>query len=311
MVKYFLILLIACSSVANTMANLNAEMPQPLRLLVEGSQYIIVGYVVKVLDASDAKGNTWGAKLAKIAIKDKLQGQLKGDTIQIVFFPKLICPSPAVYEAGTHVIAFVDKGKDGHYYTHALKYGAKTLAPADIAIYKARILEMQQIAQLKNKTERYTQTVEWLVKCAEQPATRWEGGFELSLQSDFMVYYDKRYQDGFRKGLSEAQRERLKTALLATTDMRTEDLFLVDMVYDGNEKIINVFMLNGLKNQAPSDWLTGGFMRRLAHLSNTPEMKKLMANYGKLEFENNKATEMNNCIAQFIKLVENAVVPNS
>jgi hypothetical protein len=309
MVKYFLILLIAFSSVANTMANFNADMPRPLRLLVEESQCILSGYVVKLYPQN--QGNPWGSTIAQIAVLEKLQGSIAADTIEVIFNSNIVCPTPPRYTANTHVLAFFNRDKEGHYYTHALSYGVKTLTLSDIAIYKARILEMQQIAQLKNKTERYTQTVEWLVKCAEQPATRWEGGFELSLQSDFMVYYDKRYQDGFRKGLNEAQRERLKTALLATTDMRAEDLFLVDLVYDGNEEIINVFMLNGLKTQPPNDWLTGGFMRRLSYLSGTPEMKKLMANYGKLQFENNKATEINNCIVEFIKLVEKAVVPNS
>jgi hypothetical protein len=309
MVKYFLILLIAFSPVANTMAHLNADMPHPLRLLVEESKFIISGYVVKLYPQN--QGNPWGSTIAQIAVLEKLQGSIAADTIEVIFNSNIVCPTPPRYTDNTHVLVFLNKDKEGHYYTHALSYGVKTLTLSDIAIYKARILEMQQIAQLKNKTERYTQTVEWLVKCAEQPATRWEGGFELNLQSDMMPYYDKRYKDGFRKGLSEAQRERLKTALLTTTDMRAEDLFLVDMVYDGNEKVINVFMLNGLRTQPHDVWLTGGFMRRLAHLSDTPDMKKLMANYGKLQFENNKEAEINNCVAEFIKLVGKAVVPNS
>lgn len=312
MIKYCLILLMAMGLAVNSFAHPYPITPRPLRLLVEESQYIIVGYVVKVSDAAaGSKNDHWGGTVAKIAIKERLQGQLQQDTLQIAFEPYMICPSPPVYEDDTYVIAFVDKDKDGRYYTHALSYGAKTLTLPDIAIYKTRILEMQAIIQLKDEKERYTQTVEWLVKCAEQPATRWEGSFELGLRSDFMVYYDKRYPNGFRKGLSEAQRERLKTALLATVDIQDIDFGLVDLVYVGNESLIDVFLLNALKRQQPTGWLVGSFMRKLRHLNNAPAMDKLMARFDKIQFEPNKEAEIKNCVAEFIQLVEQGVVNNS
>lgn len=309
MIKYFLILLIACSPFANTMANLNAQTPQPLRLLVEESQCIISGYVVKIYPQN--KDNPWGSMIAQIAVLEKMQGSISADTIEVIFNNHIVCPAPPRYTANKHVLAFINSDKEGRYYTHALQYGAKTLTLPDIAIYKARILEIQAIIQLNDKVERYTQTVEWLVKCAEQPATRWEGSFELGMQSSLMVYYDKRYLNGFRKGLNETQRERLKAALLATVDIQNADFFLVDLVYVGNEKAVDRLLLNALKRQQPQDWLAGSFMRRLKHLNNAAAMDKLMARFDKLQFEPNKEAEIKNCVTEFIILAEQGAVPNS
>ena len=58
--------------------------------------------------------------------------------------------------------------------------GTKKLSMEEIGVYEARIKELSDIFSAKKVDE--ASIVAWLVRCAEDPVTRWEGTFEL-LQS--------------------------------------------------------------------------------------------------------------------------------
>jgi hypothetical protein len=58
--------------------------------------------------------------------------------------------------------------------------GTKKLSMEEIGVYEARIKELNDIFSAKKVDE--ASIVAWLVRCAEDPVTRWEGTFEL-LQS--------------------------------------------------------------------------------------------------------------------------------
>jgi hypothetical protein len=57
-------------------------------------------------------------------------------------------------------------------------YGVKKLAPADLRIYLQRLEELNAMGQAKKFDT--AAIVDWLVRCAEQRATRWEGAYELA-----------------------------------------------------------------------------------------------------------------------------------
>ena len=86
------------------------------------------------------------------------------------------------------------------------------------------------------------QILEWLVKCAEQPATRWEGVYELSPQSDLMSFYDR--ENSIRKDifLSTAQKHRLFDALFTTDTLQYFDIPLIDIVNGINDSAILVLL---------------------------------------------------------------------
>jgi hypothetical protein len=96
---------------------------------------------------------------------------------------------PAQYEKNTQILVFLDKD-DNKYSTHALTYGLKTLEQSEYEIYKSRILEIQKILKITDKKERRIKTVDWLIDCASNPVTKWEGLQDLAPQSDFISYYD-------------------------------------------------------------------------------------------------------------------------
>lgn len=277
--------------------------PRPLRQLVTESQYIIVGYVVKTYDKKKDKDD-WGTKVARIAVLENLQGKINKDTIEIEFNPNMICPAPDRYFDSTFVISFIDKDKkSGKFYTHALNYGSKTLKKEEIEIYKKRISEIQQILKITNAEQQRTETVEWLVKCAENETTRWEGTFELSPESNFMSYYSQDKKQDFKNVLNINQKERLKTALLNSTEM--VDFGLVDLVYIGNENQIDDFLFAKLKNLKEEDfWVADNFMNRLKHKNTSKEMDEILKEFDELQFEYEKKDELKKTIENFIKLIE-------
>ncbi|MGN6647534.1 MAG: hypothetical protein ACTHJT_13515 [Cytophaga sp.] len=164
--------------------------PRPLRKLVAESQYIVYADVVDVNAVSDT--DIWSDHKASLVIREIYQGEFIQDTIEVHFRPTMICPAPARYKTGTSVLAFLYKVDSLNFYeTQALSYGAKEMTThEELMAYEARIREMQQINTIKDSIDRNTKTKDWLVTCAIDPYTRWEGVYELSPQSDFMSNYD-------------------------------------------------------------------------------------------------------------------------
>lgn len=253
--------------------------PRPLRTLVLESQYIIVGYVAN----SHAKPGTFNPEngnltppltIARIVVLENLQGQIGKDTIEVVFQPNMDCPSPDIYHDNTYVVSFLDKNeKDGKFRTHAFSYGVKTLEKPELEIYKQRIAEIQEILKIQNAEKQMTETVEWLVKCAENETTRWEGSYELIIESKRRSHISSDNElTNYGSRLSPSQIDRLKTALLNTT--REVDFNLVDIVYESNPAQIDDFLIKKLKTLSEDDfWAFEDFFLRLGHKKDAPEMK--------------------------------------
>jgi hypothetical protein len=79
---------------------------------------------------------------------------------------------------GERLLFFLDRRAAGDgYEVNDLDYGAKALSDDDLKVYLERIGELAAI--LAREPEDKPALVEWLVRCAEHPATRWEGAHEL------------------------------------------------------------------------------------------------------------------------------------
>jgi len=277
--------------------------PRPLRQLVIESESIVIGYVVKTYN-KNKEGADWFRNMAKIVILEKLQGSIKDDTIEIIFYPGMICPAPEIYYDSTLVISFIDEF-DGSYYTHAHSYGAKTLTKEEIAIYKNRIQEIQKIQKIANKEEQLTNTVDWLVKCAEIETTRWEGIFELMPESDFMSIFSIDKNQNFRKLLTEEHRERLKKALLKTKEINYREFGLVDLLYKGNKSEIEDFLIIRLKDLKEDNyWFADEYFNRLKHRSKSESVKLILEQFESIEFKNRYRKEIRKIIEDFLILVE-------
>lgn len=278
--------------------------PRPLRKLMQESEYIVSGHVLEIITVKGKKKDDFESySVARVKIYDVIKGSIHEEIIEIPY-PAYICPAPPRYRADTDVLIFLNKEKK-NYRTTALSYGLKTLSLMDIAVYKQRIQEMQHIQLVEDKDQQFIQTVEWLVKCAEHPATRWEGTFELSPSSDFMSYYSREKSEPFQYILSAEQKQRLKQALLSTEDPQYCNFALVDLVYPGNEAEIRSFLLKGLKHlQANRLWLAQSYMTRLLYTKDSPEMKALVDDFSDILFETDKQKQLQSIVSEFLVLAE-------
>lgn len=281
--------------------------PRPLRKLVMESQAIIIGDVIQVYrkDPDKKKKNVYSSEytVARIVVKETLQGKVKNDTIEVPFEPNMICPAPAMYYEKTTVLAFLDVEK-GKYSTHALSYGAKTLDSIGLKTYRMRIKEIRDILAMTDKPAQRNATIEWLVTCAEDPVTRWEGVFELSPASDFMSFYSANTDRFPKTDLTSAQKTRLKNALLSSVRFDYTDFGLLDLVYDDNPKEIDALLLDKLKKLEKEDyWYASDFMKRLAHLKDSAEMQNLLERQNEIELRYNNDTERKKIIDDFIAFV--------
>lgn len=284
--------------------------PEPLRMLVENSGYIVSGYVKKIEQEKVTKDHeTWFNTFAVIEIREVLQGKISKKTIRVSYTPELVCPAPPDYIANTTVLTFLDKFK-GEYVTHALSYGAKTLLPDEIEIYKQRIAEMQAIRKMPEGHEKDEQMVECLVKCAENSVTRWEGTFDLSPESDFMAYYKTSKSIPFASLLSSGQKTRLKTAILGATDNAYENLGLIDLVYDENVAEMDQYLFKHLKSVEDNElFIAQQYMKRLNHAPASPRAQEIIDRFGELYFdifakEEEKTAELRAYIQEFLTVMK-------
>lgn len=301
-------ILIFCLIAANSYASPYPISPRPLRKLVMESSVIITGDVVKIYTKESKKKKKnisyESYHYAKIVIRECLQGKVKDDTIEVPFNPNMACPAPPRYYEKTTVLAFLDVEK-GNYSTHALSYGAKTMDNDGINIYKQRILEIQNIQRINDESLKKVQTIEWLVKCAENPITRYEGIFELSPKSNLMSFYSQNTITNNTSSLTAQQKARLKNALLSSNDFDYDNFGLSDLIYNEYKNEIDQFLLEKLKTlDSKNYWYASEFMKRLKHLGSSPEIENLLKRQDELDSEYNKESEQKILIDQFVTLTE-------
>ena len=278
--------------------------PRPLRKLIIESEYIVIGHVKEVYERKSKK-DFFGDAVARIEVREVLKGNIKSLIIEVPHEPMMSCPAPPRYKAGTEVVVFLDKGEKGMFETHALSYGAREVTRPDIAVYRDRIREMQQILTITDTDQQFIETTEWLVKCAEHEAPRWDGVYELSPESDFMSHYAQSEQLPFKYMLAHEQKLRLKNALLATTEVGYSDFGLVDLVYLGNEEVVSRYLLDGLKKLPANHlWYAGEYMKRLNYTRNSQQLDTLISSFEKKQFESDKEDELKTIVQEFIALLD-------
>lgn len=279
--------------------------PRPLRKLVIESETAIVGNVINVYDRKyqgKKKSNRSYReyKIAKIVVKEVLQGEIKNDTIEVIFDPNLTCPYPANYYEKSAIIAFLNISGD-YYETHAMSYGLKTLDSEGISIYKTLIKEIQEILKINDSIEKNIQTVDWLVKCAENQETRWEGVFELNFTKEFSNDQD----NNFKSFLNDNQLKRLKKAYLSSLEEYHYDFELSDLIYKDNSEEIDAIILEKLKKLPEEDYYyASDYILRLKYKNTSIEMDKLLDKYYEVQFDNNNVLERNSLVKEFITLID-------
>ena len=277
--------------------------PRPLRQLIVESPYIVAGKVISITQLEREPNSYFPEAIAKIELTQVFKGEVFTKFVEVHFDDYYGCPSPPRYRLNTNVIAFLDF-KEAKFRTHALSYGIKELDTNEMAIYSMRILEMQQILKLTNQVQQYQQTVDWLIACAENQTTKWEGVFELAPQSDFMSFYSEADQVNFGQFLSKDQKDRLFAILKKSETFSYGDFGIIDLVYAGNEKFIDDRTVNSMKKLDLFELIFADqYMLRLKHLVPPIEFAKMILKQKDLAFGSDNERKQRKNIDAFIAAI--------
>src|SRR5262249_29306077 len=155
-----------------------ANRPNPLRLLYEKSDLILIGRAGISLPGS-ARGTLEVSTIYQVA--SVLKGKSRRKQISVIHYGHA-----EDFAEGKTALLFLIKGSAengaprGSYVLADFSTGIKALPQADIDRYAARISDLDAIERREHSS---AEIVEWLVQCAEDPVTRWEGAYELATDS--------------------------------------------------------------------------------------------------------------------------------
>jgi hypothetical protein len=172
--------LAAVSVIRRTLACPIEPPPQPLRTLYKLSARVVVARVLKS-EIVESDENSMVMKTS-LEVTDNLKGD-NDSTVQVYHWVWLgEGPTSDNFVPGNRLLLFLDKRKEGGYEINDEDYGLKKLSDDDLKVYVERLEELSEI--MKKDPPDNAAIVEWLVRCAEERATRWEGAYELKLSAE-------------------------------------------------------------------------------------------------------------------------------
>jgi hypothetical protein len=223
------------------------------------------------------------------------------------------------------------------YVTVGLSYGAKRLNDREIEVYSARIRELIEIEKETDLNTLRRRVVEWLVCCAEEPATRWEGAWDLldSHEMKMEIENERKKAKGDQEGavdedemeewkkdfvdlttlLTEEQKGRLTAALYRASSLSSRDMDLIRLVVMWGDDNLVPFMWSYLKaSKTDSHWETSRLMYKLATLLKNQEASELVEKFDKVLYSNSieevqREQEKKAILRQFIESIERSGAP--
>ena len=317
--------------------------------LFERSDAIMIGRFDK---REDSGTNRVGSGFTKVTTKTyfDISTVLKGEPRKFVVIedeefryqiPKgSDAPTDAVYIVGTDsgdlestpkpgdtVLLFL-KGEGDSLVLADEQDGVKKISAVDQSIYVDRIKELNSI--LENDDTDPSKVAAWLVRCVEQPATRWDGTHELMQGFRHLEWRKHKDQNGYERidpsvsyvrgpEASNALSDDLKnslTQILISSDFRVAaksnelsdgDHELVALVKRWDPKTAANYLLSQLKSGAFTAHENAGMMFKIAELIGDSRFAEIIQNYRDANDGSSKASQMrlNKSLDIFIHNAEN------
>lgn len=157
---------------------------QPLRVMYLTSDHIVAARVGKTetITAEKSDGDDESEMLVYLKTALLVSSTLKGEHEPVVY---VYHSSYGNYgdvlsrlEEGQTFLAFLNRrGEEDGYEIENMNSGIQTLSDDELKIYTRRLEELDSIMQAKAPS--VAEIDEWLIRCIEEPATRWEGVYDL------------------------------------------------------------------------------------------------------------------------------------
>ena len=206
--------------------------------------------------------------------------------------------------SGDSVLLFMKYGEDGKSLVLTDEdEGLKKLSTADIAVYEKRIRELDSLLSSEPSASKI---VDWMLRCAEEPATRWEATFELVKGFERLDYQGKQKQSEtdatkdkpdffdsttFAKAVTDEQKRKLADILLdrqppqvgedgqAKRTYVRGDRELIDLVKHWGDARLPAFLLNELKTKDLTDYRRSETIQLIADMISNSRVSGVAQKY--------------------------------
>jgi hypothetical protein len=304
--------------------------PQTLLSLYRDSDTILIGRFDKTVENSAVSETSDHSVIAVNEYFD-ITSSLKGENIKIFVLQDSrykfhsasdaraatvsdsedfdIADSDDGLRSGDTVLLFLrKKGTNGGFELTDRSEGVKKLSDEDLAVYQRRISELNSIFDSPNADE--NEIVQWLVRCAAEPATRWEGAFEL-LQSSERLAWQKKQTPAcigtlcqtdndlaktsqsdtatLARSLTDDQRNELLDILFSTgnqqTDTKGQKMFvrgdreLLELAGQWGDNRLATFLIDRLNNRSTDAYENAQVIAMIAKTFKDPQIADLIAKY--------------------------------
>jgi hypothetical protein len=291
-----------------------------LRDLITDSQYIVIATIDNPIKPSRKQYDSYrkdtvllwtfnGDGQADLYIKEVLKGSPDNNEHIIVEVENMY--EGPYYRDKKTVIAFLTKDDTSKTYrTYGLAYGVMEIEGDEkLNSYKTKISDYIEILKIKNKKERETATVEWLVKCAEDKYLNYVGSFGLSskeyltsffTQNVFDPHYLDDYNDGgFYKMLSVSQIQRITSSFFMADTLDNYDLCLANHIHKDNYPKLKTKLLDNL---VYSDYrIARQIMYKVIDIAPNSDLQKIYEELNRLDyFDTDRQAKQKLIIDKFI-----------
>jgi len=218
-------------------AHADAIAAHPLWDLVEESQLVVIAVVEGRRDVPLEEARLLSTRVAVLKVLETLKGE-GAPSLEVRYAPEVRCPAPPTYVTGRMVLAFLKRDKRGYLSTSTLSDGALYPAFDEFPVFRSFIIEAVRLQQLAPGPHRDAARIDWLVRAASEPATRWHGAYGLTPDADSEhAFHDRRPQGPV--SLTPAQKKQLALALVAQPAPDPSFSMILSLLADHRSKAVD------------------------------------------------------------------------
>jgi len=275
--------------------------PVPLRMLTEQSQVIVVG---RIISSEETVLPYYTGLKAELEVHQVLQGVVKKNIISIYMnFWVEQQMKDKVTDVG-RILAFLNVHDEvpDIYFPSSYQNGYKILDEAGISAYRQRIKELQGINAIKDEKRRDHLTVNWLINCASNGYTYWEGAYDLSPYGGFLQYYDYESEElATRFVLSDMQKQRIRAIVLKQSKLSYLELGLITTIVNGPDPELLRHMIQTLKATDHENLYTQQqLMRQIATMMERDDLQEPLDQIISLDYNDEFEQKANKIALTFI-----------
>lgn len=272
--------------------------------LCRESELIVVAEVIRSTPLHEKSASEEGNAVLKI--NSIVKGEADSEIISCYYWTGMICPYPPNYSVGSTVLAFLNiRNNNNGYYTLGDHHGAKTLSYEGQDIFLTRTIEALDILGTTDRRE--SKIIEWLVRCAEDPVTRWDGVYELYRNIGISNQFPGSYVN-YSKELTSDQIARLYKIVLQTDYFASPEAWIINVIRDSVDERLASLLIKCLKGDVGySTQFNSEMMTLITEIRDMPEGYRLVEEYNSLKSDDSWIENSKIIIDEFINKAEMAI----